>query len=343
MPIDARFALVFAVALVAGLLLARLAPALGLLDHPGGRKDHADATPLVGGLAIFCAMLVAGAIGNLGEAYHVMLLAGGVLVLTGIVDDRHEIGPLPRFVLQAVAALVMAFGANVVLHGVGRLIGFYAITFGVFAIPATIFCVLGVINSINMIDGLDGLSGSISATIFATYAYVAHESGLAAQAQILAMLLAATLGFLVLNMRLPWQSRARIFLGDTGSMLLGLLIAWFAIDLTMGDGRTFPPICALWVVMVPLCDCVSLMARRRRAGRSALVADREHLHHYLRNRGLSVAATQWTIALANAVCALFAVVGWQHGMPEPVFFAAFVVLFVAYHVLMGRAFAGHGA
>ena len=117
MPIEARFALVFAVALVAGLLLARLAPALGLLDHPGGRKDHADATPLVGGLAIFCAMLVAGAIGNMGEAYRVMLAAGGVLVLTGIIDDRHEIGPLPRYVLQAVAALVMAYGANVVLHG----------------------------------------------------------------------------------------------------------------------------------------------------------------------------------------------------------------------------------
>ena len=343
MPIEARFALVFAVALVAGLLLARLAPALGLLDHPGGRKDHADATPLVGGLAIFCAMLVAGAIGNMGEAYRVMLAAGGVLVLTGIIDDRHEIGPLPRFVLQAVAALVMAYGANVVLHGVGKLVGFYPIEFGFLTIPATIFCVLGVINSLNMIDGLDGLSGSISVTIFAAYAYVAHETGLAAQAHVLMMLLAATLGFLVLNMRLPWQSRARIFLGDTGSMLLGLLIAWFAIDLTMGDGRTFPPICALWVVMVPLCDCVSLMARRRKAGKSALVADREHIHYYLRNRGLSVAATQWTIALANAACALFAVVGWQCGVPEPVFFGVFVAMFVAYHVLMGRAFAAHGA
>ena len=65
---------------------------------------------------------------------------------------------------------------------------------------------------------------------------------------------------------------------------------------------------------------MSLMARRRKAGKSALVADREHIHYYLRNRGFSVAATQWTIALANAVCALFAVVGWHCGVPEPVFF-----------------------
>lgn len=328
----------FLTAVITGLILARVAPAVGLVDHPGGRKDHGHVTPLVGGLSIFVAMLVAGLFGHLGSAYHFMLLAAAVVVLTGIVDDRHEIGPLPRFILQAVAALVMAFGANVVLTGVGRLVGFYPIEFGILTIPATIFCVLGVINSINMIDGLDGLSGSVSTVAFAAYAYVAFESGLPLQGRTLLVLLAATLGFLMLNMRLPWQSRARIFLGDTGSMLLGLLIAWFAVDLTIGPGRTFPPICALWVVVIPLCDCVSLMARRRKAGRSTTSPDRQHLHHYLRDRGLSVGQTQWAVTGACVVCAGIAVGGWKLGVPEPVFFGVFVALFVGYHRFMGRAF-----
>lgn len=335
--------LAFATALLAARLLARAAPRLGLLDHPGGRKDHGHATPLVGGLAVYAAMLLAAPFLDGGKIYLAVLAAASLVVIAGVADDRFEIGPLPRFVLEACAALVMAFGAGVVLESVGRLVGFRAIDFGWLAIPMTVFCVLGVINSINMMDGADGLAGSVSAVAFAAYAYVAFESGLEAQGRVLLVLLGGVLGFLVLNMRFPGQPRARIFLGDTGSMLLGLMIAWFAVDLTNGPGRRFPPICALWVVVIPLCDCVSLMARRRKAGRSAMAADREHLHHFLRGRGLSIPQTQAVIALASAAGAGFAVAGWKLGVPEPVFFAVFVTLFIGYHGFMGRAFRDRAA
>jgi UDP-GlcNAc:undecaprenyl-phosphate GlcNAc-1-phosphate transferase len=332
-------AIAFAVALAAGALLARVAPAIGLIDHPGGRKDHADSTPLVGGLAIFCALVAAAA---LGSVPWVLIAAAAWVVIAGVADDRFEIPPLPRFALQACAALTMAWAAGVVLHGVGCLVGFYPIDFGPLAIPFTVFCVLGVINAVNMLDGIDGLAGSVTATAFAAFAYVAYGSGLTAQGNVLLVLLAATLGFLVLNLRTPWNPKARIFLGDTGSMLAGLMIAWFAIDLTQGPGRTFAPINALWVVMIPLCDCVSLMARRRRAGRGTTEADRQHLHHYLLSRGLGAAAAQWSIFASNAVFALAAVTAWKLEVPQPVMFGAFVMFFAAYHRFMSRAFEARG-
>lgn len=331
----AAFLIDFVSAIAAGLVLMRVAPALGLMDHPGGRKDHASVTPLVGGLAIFVALVVSTA---MGDVHWIVVFAAIWVVIAGVADDRFEIPALPRFILQGLAALTMAYGAAVILHGVGNLVGLGPLNFGPLAIVMTVFCVVGVINAINMIDGVDGLSGSIAATAFAAYAYVAHESNLYPQTKTLLTLLAGTLGFLMLNMRLPWNPKARIFMGDTGSMLTGFMIAWFAVDLTMGDGRTFAPINALWVVMIPLCDCVSLMIRRRRAGRKMTAPDAEHLHHYFKARGFSIVKTQWTITGLNALFAVTAIVAWKLRVPEPAMFAMFVAFFVGYHTFMKREF-----
>ncbi len=336
----AAFAIDFFSALVAGLLLARVAPTLGLVDHPGGRKDHVGVTPLVGGLAIFAALVVSAA---MGDVHWIVVLAAAWVIVAGVADDRFEIPALPRFILQGLAALTMAYGAAVVLAGVGNLVGLGPISFGPLSIVMTVFCVVGVINAVNMIDGVDGLSGSIATTAFGAYAFVASESNLYPQTKTLLTLLAGTLGFLMLNMRLPWNPKARIFMGDTGSMLTGFMIAWFAIDLTMGAGRTFAPINALWVVMIPLCDCVSLMIRRRRAGRKMTEPDSQHLHHYLKSRGMGIAQTQWLITGLNAGFAVAAVAAWKLEVPEPVMFALFVAFFAAYHRHMKRAFAAAGA
>ncbi len=214
----------------------------------------------------------------------------------------------------------------------------------IFVVPMSVSAVIGVINAINMIDGIDGNSGGVALVAFAAFAYVARESGMWDQYKILLALVGATAGFLVLNARWPWNRRARIFLGDAGSMLIGFLLGWFAIDLSAGNGsptdgmKTFPPICALWVIVIPLCDCVSLMLRRRKAGRSMFVADRQHLHHYLLNRGLSVGQASAFTAGLSVVAALIGVGGWKLSVPEWVMFAGFVVLFVCYHRFMSRAF-----
>ena len=318
-------------------LLIRLAPALKLLDHPGGRKNHGAATPLVGGLAIACTLLASLTV--LAPANGIaMALAVVILIAIGVADDRHEVPPGPKFAVQAVAGLVMLLIGQVQLRTVGNLLGFGPIGLWVFVVPMTVFATIGVINAINMVDGLDGHSGIVIFVALAAYALVAHDSGLADQYRILLVLLGATVAFLSLNLRLPWQHHAGVFLGDAGSMLMGALLAWFAIDLTNGPGRTFAPICALWVVIIPLCDCVSLMWRRHKSGLGAFNADRQHLHHWLLDRGYSVTQANLLMLLASTICAAVGVAGWKFGVPEPVLFIAFVAVFLVHHLYMSRYF-----
>jgi UDP-GlcNAc:undecaprenyl-phosphate GlcNAc-1-phosphate transferase len=188
-----------------------------------------------------------------------------------------------------------------------------------------------------MMDGVDGLAGSISFTAFAWYAVVAIDSGLEVQFDTALVLCGAIAGFLFFNLRFPWQPHARVFLGDAGSLMIGFALGWFAIDLTQGPGRTLPPIAALWVLLVPLADCVSLMARRLARRRSPFVADRRHIHHYLLARGLTPNQVVAVLAAASGLFGAVGYFGWRLDVPEPALFWPFFAGFFAYHSWIQRA------
>src|SRR5512140_1391374 len=281
------FAATVALSAIAVVLLSRIAPLIGIMDVPGGRKQHAGAIPLVGGLAIFSAMVVAIAISGVAPLASWFLFAASIVIAVGFWDDVTELSPRVKLAIQVVASAIMIWGADVELHSVGDLFGFRPIGLWIFAVPMTIFAVVGVVNAINMMDGMDGLAGSMSFTAFGWYAIVALDAGLTVQFHTALLLCGGIAGFLLFNLRFPWQPRARVFLGDAGSLMIGFALGWFAIDLTQGPGRTFTPISALWVLLLPLADCVSLMARRLRMGKSPFNADRHHIHHYLLARGFT--------------------------------------------------------
>jgi UDP-GlcNAc:undecaprenyl-phosphate GlcNAc-1-phosphate transferase len=166
---------------------------------------------------------------------------------------------------------------------------------------------------------------------------MAWYSGLDVQFATALILCGAIAGFLLFNLRLPWQSHARVFLGDAGSLMIGFALGWFAIDLTQGPGRTLAPIAALWVLLLPLADCVSLMARRLRAGRSPFDADRHHIHHYLLARGFT---HNQALALLVALSFLFGAIGfaaWRLRLPDAALFWPFFFGFFAYHAWIQRA------
>lgn len=318
------------------ILLARFAPWFGIVDAPGGRKRHAHDVPLVGGLAIFTALLVAAWTIGLAPRVGYFLFALSVVIAVGFWDDVAEISPRLKLAVQIAACAIMIWGAGIELRSVGDLIGWRSVGLSIFAIPMTVFAVVGVVNSVNMMDGLDGLAGSISLVAFAWYAAVAGQSGLADQALLALLICAAVAGFLAFNLRFPWQGRARVFLGDAGSLMLGFALGWYAIDLTQGPGRTFPPIAALWVLLLPLADCVSLMVRRIRAGESPFEADRHHIHHYLLARGLS---SRQTLAVLVTISMAFGAVGyacWHLRVPESILFYPFFFGFFAYHAWIQR-------
>lgn len=320
-------------------LLARFAPALGLLDQPGGRKAHDRAVPLVGGLAIFVAVLAAAWLVGIAPHAGYFLLALAVVIAVGCWDDVRELSPKLKFAIQIVACAIMIGGAGVELRSVGDLLGWRPIGLSVLAIPLTIFAVVGVVNAMNMVDGLDGLGGSIAFVAFAWYALVAAQSGLAVQSGTAVILCGAIAGFLAFNLRFPWQRRARVFLGDAGSLMIGFALGWFAIDLTQGTGRTFPPIAALWVVVLPLADCVSLMARRIGAGQSPFVADAHHIHHYLLRRGFTHGQTLAILVGLSAAFGAVGYLGWRLHVPESALFWPFFFGFFAYHFWIRHAWA----
>jgi UDP-GlcNAc:undecaprenyl-phosphate GlcNAc-1-phosphate transferase len=204
-------------------------------------------------------------------------------------------------------------------------------------VPLTVFAVVGVVNSINMMDGLDGLGGSIALVAFAWYAAVAALSGLVTQFMVAVIFCGAIAGFLVFNLRFPWQKQARVFLGDAGSLMIGFALGWFAIDLTQGAGRTMPPIAALWILVLPLADCVSLMTRRLSARRSPFVADSHHIHHYLLARGYTHGQTLGILAGLSVLFGSVGFFGWRLGVPEPLLFWPFFLGFFAYHFWIRRA------
>jgi UDP-GlcNAc:undecaprenyl-phosphate GlcNAc-1-phosphate transferase len=328
------FALLAAAA--ATFCFARFAAPMQLVDRPGGRKTHAAPVPLVGGLGIFTALLATAFAFGVADGASYFLFALAIVIAVGLWDDVAEIRPRMKFVIQILASAIMIWGAGVELHSVGDLLGWRSIGLGLFCIPVTIFAVVGVVNAFNMLDGMDGLGGSIALIAFAWYAAVAADSGLDIQMRTALIFCGAIAGFLIFNLRFPWQKHAKVFLGDAGSLMIGFALGWFAIDLTQGAGRTFPPMAALWVLMLPLVDCVSLMTRRVRAGKSPFVADRRHIHHYLLARGFTHGQALATLVGLSVLFGAVGYFGWRWGVPEPMLFWPFFFGFFAYHFWIQR-------
>lgn len=326
----------FALSAIAVMGLSRFASRLGIVDAPGGRKSHAHSVPLVGGLAIFLSVLGLTWVVGIGLSISYFLLALSVVIAAGLWDDVQEIAPRSKLAIQITACAIMIWGAGVQLYSVGDLIGWRSIGLSFLAIPMTIFAMVGVVNSLNMMDGIDGLAGSLALVAFGWFALVAAQSGLDSQTLTALLLCGAVGGFLLFNLRLPWQPHARVFLGDAGSLMLGFALGWFAIDLTQGPGRTFPPIAALWILLLPLADCVSLMIRRIKVGKSPFVADRGHLHHYLLSRGFTPSETLAILVAASVVFGAIGYFVWLFKLQEAILFYPFFFGFFAYHAWIQR-------
>jgi len=328
-------AFVFAAVLVGG--LKPVALRLGLVDQPGGRKQHEGAVPLVGGMAMFGGFSIVSLFLFSSIPYlPVLLLGAGILVVTGLLDDRLDLSPVTRIILQSTAILFMVYGANTVVHDLGDLLFVGSITLGYVAVAFTVFGVVGVINAINMTDGLDGLAGSLALIMTLALAVVAWNAGLEPERDLLLTLAFTILGFLAFNARTPWQSRARVFMGDAGSMFLGFVLAWFLVHLSQGETRAMAPVTALWIIALPLLDTVTVMVRRVRNGISPFQSDRDHLHHLLLRAGFSVTQIVAIMSGLLASSATLGILGLHAGVPDGVMFMGFIMLTLVYVVSVGR-------
>jgi UDP-GlcNAc:undecaprenyl-phosphate GlcNAc-1-phosphate transferase len=333
------YALAIPVTAVLILFFRRHALRLGVVDVPGGRKVHHGAIPLVGGLAMFGGLaavaLFALATGHFHARHAAFLAAVSLLVVTGFIDDRSGLSPRRRFVLQAIAALIMVYGADLRLDNFGDLFGFGDVTTGRWAVPVTVFAVIGVINAMNMLDGVDGLAGGVALIVLLVFSAFAAAGGYL-QHTLLLPLASAIIGFMMFNLRTPWRSKAAVFMGDAGSMVLGFALAWYAINLAQFR-HAMTPITAVWILAIPLMDTTSLMVRRVLKGRSPFAADREHLHHILQRAGYTPGQTVAIVYVLSLLLAAIGVAGWWLDLPEYVMFYGFMALFGLYFYSMLHA------
>ena len=300
--------------------LAHMATRIGLADPPGGRKQHEGTIPLTGGLGMFTGFFLgAMASGLIVGSTVALIVALFLLVFGGAADDMHDISARSKLLLQLVAALLMTSWAGVQVTQLGNLFGFGPVQLYEWALPFSVVCAIGVINAVNMVDGLDGSAGGISLVAALWLAYVALLQRLSVQALLLLVLAAAVAGFLVWNMRLPpLRDQARVFMGDSGSMMLGLALCWFCIDVTQGEGRRLAPIVCMWILAVPLLDMSRVMFVRYRRKVSLFDADRQHLHHLLLARGVLPHAAALVMIGTSALTGGLAIAAWELGVPEAV-------------------------
>src|SRR3569832_735436 len=220
-------------------ILPTLACRIGLVDEPNSRKQHEGCIPLIGGLAIYCGFIAGISLFYTAPwlKFPSLVFGGLMLVLVGMLDDLLELRKRVRIPAQVVAALLMAVFGGKVLQDLSWLIFGDLLSLSVLAIPFTIFCTGGVVNAVNMADGLDGLAGGLVLVAFGSLAYLAYDSGSTRDLDVLLLLMACIVGFLIFNARSPWCKMAKVFMGDAGSMFLGFALARFLIDFSQGDQR----------------------------------------------------------------------------------------------------------
>jgi UDP-GlcNAc:undecaprenyl-phosphate GlcNAc-1-phosphate transferase len=287
-------------------------------DIPNERKIHTSPIPRLGGIAMFAGLLLSALAVPLlmplffpaawavtfSVRYLPVFVAFSVVHIMGLVDDFHSLRALLKLLLQIVAAALITVGGFAISRV--RIPGLPVISLGLFSYPITILWIVAISNAINFVDGVDGLAGGITAISALSLGIISLLQGQPVPALFSFCLLGAVLGFLLFN--LP---PARIFMGDSGSLLLGLVLAVIPLMVTPGTtsiGDMFAP---ATIMLIPILDALSAIMRRVRGKRAVYSPDKEHIHHKLLALGvrqtgiLVITYTSCAYLGAAAVASLF--------------------------------------
>lgn len=314
--------LVFACAFIVASLLGwgltwgviPIAHRAGFLDVPDRtRKKHARPTPLLGGVAI-CLTLLAGTLlfglafdlGNVvrpsAENFLPALLVSTVaLCLVGLYDDKHGMRARTKLLFQTLAILPFVLWGRSVTSG--HLLGFN-FDLSTIGLPLTLLWLVACTNFINLIDGLDGLAGSVTLIVCSAVGILSWLNGQPEVCLVATVLSGSLVGFLLHN-----RPPARIFLGDSGSLPLGFLVGALSVEASMKRAAGLTLVVPLALLCIPMFDTVMAIVRRKLTGRKIGQGDYAHIHHCLRERGLSPEHTLLTIASLCALTAVGAVAG----------------------------------
>src|SRR5947208_6436577 len=296
-------------ALVALVVVILLTPAvggmarlLGVVDAPGGRRLNRNPVPRLGGVALFLGIFVpALAFLPLGRETRGLLLGAAVAVTVGAIDDFRGLHWYEKLTGQVIAASIPTFFGIWVDRFTFPFLGIHSLPAWL-GVPLPIVWIVALMNMVNFLDGLDGLAAGVGAIAGLTFAVIALSLAKPEAAILSAIVFGACIGFLRHNFY-----PARIFMGDSGALLLGFVLATVAVQGLLKTAATVALFFPLLVLAVPIVDTTFVVARRLKHGERVFEGDQAHLHHRFLRRGFSqprAAFTIWTWCIALAAAAL---------------------------------------
>jgi len=283
--------------------IKKIAIHVGAMDIPDKRKVHTKPMPRLGGLGIFIGFLIGYMLFGVHSVQMNSVLIGGFIILiTGVIDDIKPIRATTKLFAQIFAALVLMLYGNFLINNIT--IFNLNMNLGIFTYPITLFFIIGCVNIINLIDGLDGLAAGTSSIFYLTIVIIAFLKG---STELLSITLAlimlgSTLGFLVHNFY-----PATIFMGDSGSMFEGFMIAVISL-LGFKTTTLISFLVPIFILGIPILDTLFAIVRRALKKQPIFLPDKEHLHHQLLNMGISHRNTVLIIYLMNILFASASIV-----------------------------------
>lgn len=284
--------------------LVKIARKKRLLDRPNARKLNQKPIPMLGGVGVLCGIFCAVGVAGLNfspRPMHIEIIIALVIMLyTGVGDDILDFSPTVKFALQVFAAILVVVPADISIKSLGGLWGLYHLPSWL-AVGFTVFVIVGIINAINLIDGIDGLcalfvmSVSLTAGVYFT---LLNDMSFAVMAFATT---GALLPFLLHNL---YGEKYKMFLGDGGSLSLGLICALFAVRIVESEGSisSMSAIALAFALLaLPVCDTLRVMTSRMMRGYSPFRPDKSHLHHMLLNLGMTHQISAIAIVLLSFV------------------------------------------
>jgi len=291
---------IYATSLFGIYLLMRYAKYFNLIDFPNERSMHKKVTPRGAGISFVLSVFIFVLLFDFEhfKIYYYIYLAIFIVFLAGLWDDIKSISPKVKFIFIFFSSLLLYFN-DFAIYSLGTYLGYEILLPRWLIFPFTFFAIAGYTNALNLMDGLDGLAGTIAIVIFITFLIIGIENKDTLLITLSSSFTVSILAFLFFN----WHP-AKIFMGDSGSLALGMVISILSIQAL----HYIAPISVLFIVAIPVLDTFIVMTRRIQRHGSPFRADKNHMHHFLFNVKGDVSYTVIILVLMQMV---FSIIGYQ--------------------------------
>jgi UDP-GlcNAc:undecaprenyl-phosphate GlcNAc-1-phosphate transferase len=309
------------------LMMLPFAPKLGLMDTPNYRKQHGSKVPLIGGISVYIGIMASVLMFTEGSGFMIFLITAGSLLLIGIVDDLVDVDPKIRLILYTLLLFISLYFDDIKIMSLGDILGFGVISLGMLSIPFTVFAIMGGMTSYNFMDGMDGVLGVISVITLAIISWLSYEYDVNDLYMLSNIMLSAMLCFLVFNLM---AGKRKVFLGDSGSVMVGFSVSWMLVILSQNPINAIYPITVLYILSIPVMDIFSVIYRRKRRGVSLMKPDNSHIHHILKRTGMKEIYVLATIGFGTFLMAFIGIFLQKTSTSEVVMFILYLVILFLY-------------